>query len=120
MLFTIFLRSAGEILEHDITNNYLNTTNDTTSFKVSQLVLEEYYIVGRIVESIFYFLSALIIVPILIYHLYKYHPEDFNKIGIGFILYGSAISVHNIILIVSDEALYELIGTYIEIIKSEH
>tara|TARA_B110000285_G_scaffold225742_1_gene284414 strand:- start:361 stop:720 length:360 start_codon:yes stop_codon:yes gene_type:complete len=118
MLFTIFLRSAGEILEHDITNDYLNSTGDT-SFKVSQLVLEEYYIVGRIVESIFYFLSALIIVPILIYHLYKYHPEDFNKIGIGFILYGSAISVVNIITIVSDEVLYLLIGNFIEIRNSE-
>ena len=76
LICLVLLRFVGEFLEHDLTNDYLATCNNfDTGLSMSFLKIEQIYIIGRIVESFFHFLAALVVCPVLIYHLYKYHPE---------------------------------------------
>jgi len=105
LTFAVFLRIFGVLLEHDITNDYLNTCSSSDIY-MSNLNIEQAYIIGRIIEGSFHFMSALVVCPILIYHLYKYHPEEFNNHGIMFIIYGLAIAIVKIVSVMNDDILY--------------
>ena len=51
MIFTFILGLFGELLEHNITNDYLNTCNAfDTAFNESLLKLEQGYVIGKIIQ----------------------------------------------------------------------
>lgn len=54
--------------------------------------------------------SILIVCPVLIYHLWKYHTAEFNQHGPSFIIYAAAVAVYKLYMIIDDGVIFTLIS----------